>query len=98
MKAQSYNGAKKPKPLNIQEGFTFIEEWCDNNNFKLPKKYNSSRQQTCPIDSKDEIPALVDYFGNLFVLHHFKLLFLTTLVGGMLFRTPFETGRGQWVF
>lgn len=23
MKAQSYNGAKKPKPLNIQEGFTF---------------------------------------------------------------------------
>jgi len=52
---------------------TFIEEWCDNNNFKLPKKYNSSRQQTCPIDSKDEIPALVDYFGNLFVLHHFKL-------------------------
>ncbi|XP_006588216.1 U-box domain-containing protein 15-like [Glycine soja] len=44
---------------------SLIEEWCDNNNFKLPKKYNSSHQETYPIDSKEEIPALVESLSSI---------------------------------
>ena len=36
---------------------SFIEECCDNNNFKLPTKYNSWGIEICPIDSKLEISA-----------------------------------------
>ncbi|RDX61251.1 U-box domain-containing protein 15, partial [Mucuna pruriens] len=39
---------------------SLIEEWCENNNFKLPKKYNSSSQESSSTDSKEEIPALVE--------------------------------------
>ncbi|KAG4925606.1 hypothetical protein JHK87_051146 [Glycine soja] len=44
---------------------SLIEEWCENNNFKLPKKYNSSGPESCPIDSKEEIPALVESLSSI---------------------------------
>ena len=44
---------------------SLIEEWCENNNFKLPKKYNSSGKESCPIDSKEEIPALVESLSSI---------------------------------
>ncbi|TKY65409.1 U-box domain-containing protein 15 [Spatholobus suberectus] len=44
---------------------SLIEEWCENNNFKLPKKYNSSGQENCSIDSKEEIPTLVESLWSI---------------------------------
>jgi len=41
---------------------SLIEEWCENNNFKLPKRYDSA-QESCP--GKDEIPALVESLGSI---------------------------------
>ncbi|XP_014496821.1 U-box domain-containing protein 15 [Vigna radiata var. radiata] len=41
---------------------SLIEEWCVNNNFKLPKKYDSAKE-SCP--GKEEIPSLVESLGSI---------------------------------
>ncbi|KAK7374312.1 hypothetical protein VNO80_07740 [Phaseolus coccineus] len=43
---------------------SLIEEWCVNNKFKLPKKYDSA-QESSSVDSKEEIPALVESLGSI---------------------------------
>ncbi|XP_027352897.1 U-box domain-containing protein 15 [Abrus precatorius] len=42
-----------------------IEEWCEKNNFKLPKKYSASCQESCSIENKDEIPSLVESLSSI---------------------------------
>ncbi|XP_057435698.1 U-box domain-containing protein 15 [Lotus japonicus] len=41
-----------------------IEEWCESNNFKLPKKYTAA-QESCPIENKEEIPSLVESLSSI---------------------------------
>lgn len=41
-----------------------ISEWCENNNFRLPKTYTSC-QETCSIDNKEEIPSLVESLWSI---------------------------------
>ncbi|XP_061361232.1 U-box domain-containing protein 15 [Gastrolobium bilobum] len=42
-----------------------IVEWCENNNFKLPKKYTSFDQESCPMENKEEIPSLVESLSSI---------------------------------
>ncbi|KAL2330254.1 hypothetical protein Fmac_017835 [Flemingia macrophylla] len=44
---------------------SLIEEWCEKKNFKLPKKYNFSVQESSSIDSRDEIPSLVESLSSI---------------------------------
>ncbi|KAK7295120.1 hypothetical protein RJT34_18024 [Clitoria ternatea] len=41
-----------------------IEEWCVNNNYKLPKKYTSN-QESCSVDNKEEIPSFVESLSSI---------------------------------
>lgn len=42
-----------------------ISEWCDKNNFKLPKKYSGSGQESSSIENKEEIPCLVESLSSI---------------------------------
>ncbi|KAK7340290.1 hypothetical protein VNO77_20992 [Canavalia gladiata] len=37
-----------------------IEEWCEKNNYKLPKKYDPSGKGSGSMENKEEIPSLVE--------------------------------------
>ncbi|CAJ1820595.1 unnamed protein product [Sphenostylis stenocarpa] len=43
---------------------SLIEEWCENNNFELPKNYNSA-QESCSAVSKEKIPGLVQSLSSI---------------------------------
>ena len=42
-----------------------IAEWCEHNNFKLPKIYTSSSQETSSTESQEEIPSLVESLSSI---------------------------------
>lgn len=48
-----------------------IAEWCENNNFKLPKIY-SSCQETTPTENQEEIPCLVENLSSINLEHQRK--------------------------
>ncbi|KAK2415708.1 U-box domain-containing protein [Trifolium repens] len=49
-----------------------IVEWCENNNFKLPKIYNSSCHEGSPTENQEEIPSLVESLGSINLEHQRK--------------------------
>ncbi|KAL1322361.1 hypothetical protein HN51_067362 [Arachis hypogaea] len=44
---------------------SIIEEWCEKNHFKLPKKFKSSSQNNGPIINIQEIPPLVESLSSI---------------------------------
>lgn len=48
-----------------------IAEWCENNNFKLPK-ICSSCQETTPTENQEEIPCLVENLSSINLEHQRK--------------------------
>ncbi|XP_045798460.1 U-box domain-containing protein 15-like [Trifolium pratense] len=50
-----------------------IVEWCENNNFKLPKIYTSSCQEgSSSTENQEEIPSLVESLGSINLEHQRK--------------------------
>ncbi|CAL0303288.1 unnamed protein product [Lupinus luteus] len=42
-----------------------IAVWCENNNFKLPKKVTSLDQESCSMENTEEIPSLVESLSSI---------------------------------